>query len=327
MKGNHVRLFGWACLLAVLMAGCSAKSGQSQAETAEPPAAAAPAPQEEIAALPPATLPETSPQPQSAAAMPEPVPDPQPALKPEPPASSPPAPKPPTVSVQKSQSLESKRLTLPQLRAKYPDAFKVSGNSKEKSIALTFDDGPDAVFTPQVLDVLKAHGVKATFFVLGVKAEAHPAIVKRMIQEGHIVGNHSYRHPLFTKLSVEQFAHEIEQTDRQLVSLIGYRPKLLRPPYGEINEEQLLWAKNHGYVVVNWNVDSLDWKNLSESQVLANVLGHTKAGSIILQHSAGGGSQDMSGTVRAIPGIIVKLKEQGYRLVTLPELLKVPKSK
>lgn len=253
---------------------------------------------------------------------------PQPSPNPEPPKGKRAAQaKAPSVTVQKSQSTAGKKLTLPQLRAKYPDVFRVSGASREHSIALTFDDGPDERFTPQVLDILKAHGVKATFFVLGKKAEAHPAIVKRMIREGHVVGNHSYRHPLFTKITVDQFAQEVEQTEEVLNRLVGYRPKLLRPPYGEIDEEQLQWANSRGYVIVNWNVDSQDWKSLGEHQVSGNILGHTKAGAIVLQHSAGGDSQDLSGTVKALPGIIAKLREQGYGLVTVPELLHMPKGK
>lgn len=248
----------------------------------------------------------------------EPVP--QPTLKPQ-------QPKNPSVTVQKSQSTAGKKLTLPQLRAKYPDVFKVSGAAKESSIALTFDDGPDDRFTPQILDMLKAYGVKATFFVLGKKAEAHPDVIRRMVKEGHLVGNHSYRHPLFTKLTVDEFAKEVEQTEDVLNRIIGIRPKLLRPPYGEINEEQLQWAKNSGYMIVNWNVDSLDWKSLSEQQVSGNILGHTKAGSIVLQHSAGADSQDLSGTVKALPGIIAKLRGQGYNLVTVSELLHLPKYK
>ncbi|GAA3403157.1 polysaccharide deacetylase family protein [Paenibacillus hodogayensis] len=249
-----------------------------------------------------------------------------------PPAEAPavkqkPQPKTPSVSVQKSQSGSSGKLTLPQLRAKYPDIFKVSGASQERGVALTFDDGPDERFTPQVLDVLKEHGVKATFFLLGKKAEAHPNIVKRIVREGHTIGNHSYGHPLFTKITVDRFAGEIEQSEEVLNRLAGYRPKLLRPPYGEINEEQLRWANSRGYVIVNWNVDSLDWKNLGEQQVTGNILGHTKAGSIVLQHSAGGSSQDLSGTVKALPGIITKLKSQGYHLVTVPELLHLSKDK
>ncbi|WP_176706049.1 polysaccharide deacetylase family protein [Paenibacillus hemerocallicola] len=260
--------------------------------------------------------------------QPEPAIVPQPTLKPETPKSNRSGQtKAPSVTVQKSQQIAGKKLSLPQLRAKYPDAFRVSGASKERNIALTFDDGPDERFTPQILDILKAHGVKATFFVLGKKAEAHPAIMKRMVREGHVIGNHSFRHPLFTKITVDQFAQEVEQTEEVLNRLIGYKPKLLRPPYGEIDEEQLQWAKSRGYVIVNWNVDSLDWKNLGEQQVSGNILGHTKAGAIVLQHSAGGDSQDLSGTVKALPGIISKLREQGYGLVTVSELLHLPKQK
>lgn len=245
--------------------------------------------------------------------------------KPKPSAKPKAPPKAPAVSAQQSSS--GRKLSLSELRAKYPDWFKVSGAAKEPRIALTFDDGPDLRFTPQVLDVLKANGVKATFFLLGKKAEEHPDIVKRIVREGHAIGNHSYRHPQFTKLTVDEFASEIEKAEEVLNRLAGYRPKLVRPPYGAIDEDELQWAKNRGYVIVNWNVDSLDWKNLGEQQVLGNILGHTKAGAIVLQHSAGGDSQDLSGTVKALPGIIAKLREQGYGLVTVPELLKLPKSK
>lgn len=247
------------------------------------------------------------------------------ALQPQPPAAAkrtakpkPAKPKAPPVSARQ------KKLTLPELRAKYPESFKTSGAAREKRIALTFDDGPDDSFTPQVLDVLKAHGVKATFFLIGKRAEEHPDMVRRIVREGHVIGNHSYGHPLFTKLTVEQFAGETNRAEDVLSRLCGYRPKLLRPPYGEIDEEQLQWAKSNGYVIVNWNVDSLDWKSIGEEQVSRNVLSHTKAGSIILQHSAGGNTQDLSGTVKALPGIIAKLREQGYDLVTVPSLLHLP---
>ncbi|UUZ83485.1 polysaccharide deacetylase family protein [Paenibacillus sp. P26] len=100
---------------------------------------------------------------------------------------------------------------------------------------------------------------------------------------------------------------------------------MLRPPYGEISESQLLWAKDNGYVVVNWNVDSKDWKRLNASQVSANILDHVSAGSIILQHSGGGPGQNLNGTVQALPGVIETLKAKNYDMVTLPEPLKVSK--
>lgn len=233
----------------------------------------------------------------------------------------------PTVSVQKSQQIAAKRLTLPQLRAKYPEAFRVSGAPQDRRIALTFDDGPDDRFTPQVLDTLAAHGVRATFFVLGKKAEAHPEVLRRIVREGHELGNHSFSHPLFTKMTVEQFTGQIEQAETVIRQLGGYSPRLIRPPYGEIDEEQLQWAHKNGYTVVNWNVDSLDWKSIGAQEVSNNVLGHTKAGAIVLQHSAGGDTQDLSGTIQALPGIIARLREQHYELVPVSELLHLPKQK
>jgi peptidoglycan/xylan/chitin deacetylase (PgdA/CDA1 family) len=168
---------------------------------------------------------------------------------------------------------------MPELRAKYSGTL--NGSASEKAISLTFDDGPDLRFTPQVLDVLKRYGVKATFFLIGTKAKEHPDIVKRIVKEGHAIGNHSFSHPLFTKLDMNRFSQEIEQTEDVLQALTGSRPKLIRPPYGVINEEQLLWVQARGMTVVNWNVDSLDWKSLGEAEVSNNILGHTNAGAIV----------------------------------------------
>jgi polysaccharide deacetylase family sporulation protein PdaB len=243
----------------------------------------------------------------------------------EPPKKTKRAPK-PSVPVQQNRVVHN-HLSLAELRLKYSDSFKVRGSTNEKKAALTFDDGPDLQFTPQILDVLKKNRVKATFFVVGFLAEAHPDLIERMVKEGHVIGNHSYSHALFTKLSGPKFESQIESTQSVVRRLAGYAPKLLRPPYGAINEEQIKWASAHHFLIVNWNVDSLDWKGLSAEQVSRNILSHTHPGSIILQHSGGGDGQDLSGTVKALPEIIQKLKVQGYELVTVPELLHVPKNK
>ncbi|MCD1257878.1 polysaccharide deacetylase family protein [Paenibacillus athensensis] len=220
-----------------------------------------------------------------------------------------------------------RKLSLAELVRKYPDIFKVSGPSREKKIALTFDDGPDERFTPQVLDVLRENGVKATFFVLGSQASERPALVRRMVREGHVVGNHSYSHANLPKLTVDKFQSQIENTEAVLQQLTGYAPRLIRPPYGAINEEQVKWVSERHYLIVNWNVDSLDWKSLKADQVLSNILRQTKPGSIILQHSGGASTQDLSGTVQALGPLINKLKSSGYTFVTVPELLQVPKSR
>lgn len=236
----------------------------------------------------------------------------------------------PSVPVQKNQGqarISQKKLTLSQLVLKYPDTFKLRGSAQEKKVALTFDDGPDTRFTPKVLDALKASQVKATFFVLGVQANAHPDIIRRIVKEGHVIGNHSYSHANLPKLTADKFQSQIISTESVLQGLIGYAPKLIRPPYGAINEEQVRWIADHHYLIVNWNVDSLDWKSLNSDQVLNNIMQQTKPGSIILQHSGGADSQDLSGTVQAIVPLISKLKAAGYTFVTVPELLHVAKSK
>jgi peptidoglycan/xylan/chitin deacetylase (PgdA/CDA1 family) len=257
------------------------------------------------------------------------TPSPSPKISPKK-AAHPETSKKPSVPVQKNQGqamISQKKLTLSQLVVKYPDTFKLRGSAQEKKVALTFDDGPDTRFTPKVLDALKANQVKATFFVLGAKASTHPDMVRRIVKEGHVIGNHSYSHANLPKLTVDKFQSQIINTESVLQGLIGYAPKLIRPPYGAINEEQVRWIADHHYLIVNWNVDSLDWKSLNSDQVLHNIMQQTKPGSIILQHSGGADSQDLSGTVQAIGPLISKLKAAGYTFVTVPELLHVAKSK
>ncbi|MCZ8517754.1 polysaccharide deacetylase family protein [Paenibacillus filicis] len=285
------------------------------------------APQQRITVL----LPEPAAAPVAPAA-PVPAPPLKPAAEPErapaAPKAAAPVPSAKRQPVQEKpvkQAAQQQRLTLGQLVKKYPQLLLLRGSGSEKKAALTFDDAPDRNYTPKVLDILKKHGVQATFFLLGNQAEKYPDVVRRIVREGHVIGNHSYNHKLYTKLSDDLFRSQILQAQNSLKPLIGYSPRLLRPPYGEISESQLLWTKEQGYVVVNWNIDSLDWKQLSSSQVSSNILNHLSAGSIILQHSGGGPGQNLNGTVEALPHIIQTMKAQGYRLVTLPELLKVSK--
>ena len=169
-------------------------------------------------------------------------------------------------------------------------------------------------------------GSKLPFFY-SVPKQALPDIVRRIVKEGHVIGNHSYSHANLPRLTVDKFQNQIESTENVLQSLTGYAPRLIRPPYGAINEEQVKWAAAHNYLIVNWNVDSLDWKSLKSDQVLNNIMSQTKPGSIILQHSGGADSQDLSGIIQALGPLISKLRASGYTFVTVPELLHVSKSK
>lgn len=220
----------------------------------------------------------------------------------------------------------SPALTLSQLIRKYPQAIRTRG-PRIKQVALTFDDVPDPRFTPQILNVLKKNEVKATFFIVGARAAKHPGLVKRILRDGHSIGNHSYNHPDFSRLGLNAFRSQITRTGNILYRIAGFKPRLIRPPYGAITENQIKWAAASGYTIVNWNVDSLDWKGLPKEEVKRNILSHTGRGSIILMHGGGGVGSNLSGTIGALPEVIRNLRNRGYTFVTVPELLGIPENK
>ncbi|MBD2847145.1 polysaccharide deacetylase family protein [Paenibacillus sp. IB182496] len=219
---------------------------------------------------------------------------------------------------------DPKPMTLAELRSKYPSTFLLQGPAGSGKVALTFDDAPDKTYTPMVLDALKKAGIQATFFVVGNRIEAHPYVMRRIVAEGHVVGNHSYSHANLPKLSDKRFREEITRTDKLIKQYTGYTPTYVRPPYGNINESQLQWLASQHRKIINWNVDSLDWKGLSADEVATNVLADSKPGAIILQHSGGGVGEDLSGTVKALPRIIARLREEGVGFATIPGLLGLP---
>ena len=210
------------------------------------------------------------------------------------------------------------------LTSMFPDIFVDSGPRKEKKVAFTFDDGPDDNFTPQFLDVLKEKEVKGTFFIIGKRVEAFPDIMKRIVDESHQVGNHTWSHPNLVKLPLDKVKEEVVKTEKLLETYVKESKenvKLFRSPYGSIDPERVELLGEMDYKIVAWNVDSLDWKGLSAAEVKTNVLENVTNGSIILQHSAGGPGEDLSGSVKALPEIIDVLKKEGFEFVTLSELL------
>ncbi|MFD1956237.1 polysaccharide deacetylase family protein [Paenibacillus thailandensis] len=206
----------------------------------------------------------------------------------------------------------------------FPGHFVTNGARDAKKVALTFDDAPDPRFTPQILDILKEQHVRATFFIVGYRAEDHRELVRRIHREGHEIGNHSYNHPNYAELPLEQFQNQILRTDRAIRKIAGYSPRFIRPPYGELRSRQMRWLSEHDYTVVNWDVDSVDWRNTASSDVLMNIRKTLRPGSIVLQHAGGGDGQDLSGTIAALPALIEELKEQGFDIVPLSELLGQP---
>lgn len=169
-----------------------------------------------------------------------------------------------------------------------------------KEVALTFDDGPDDYWTPRVLDGLREADVKATFFCVGQRIQTNPDVFRRMINEGHIVGNHSWNHANLAKIPLDQVTDQLIRTNDVMNRVAGVRPHLMRPPYGSLSEPVIRETARLGQIIILWNVDSLDWTQIPAEQVAINVLAHTGPGAIILMHSAGGEGQSLLNTVNAL---------------------------
>lgn len=193
--------------------------------------------------------------------------------------------------------------------------FKVAPTSKgeiPRFCALTFDDGPDAKYTSQVLAILKDKGVRATFFVVGRHVHSYPEQVKLMAAEGHEVANHSWSHADFTKLSAKQQRAEMDKCSAELEKL-GITPHWFRPPYGAFNRTTTRQAGEAGLIPLLWSVDPRDWAEPGESVIISRVLKAVSNGGVVLLHSTHGQ------TAQALPRLIDKLRDAGYNFVTLSE--------
>ena len=181
---------------------------------------------------------------------------------------------------------------------------------------MTFDDGPSATLTPKLLDILAAHHIKATFFVLGEMVAEHPEILARAAREGHEIASHSWSHPNFAKMSQESIRSQLQRTDDEIKSATGKRPTLFRPPYGSITERQKRWIHDEfGYDIILWDVDPLDWKRPGPAVVRNRILKETRPGSIVLSHDI------HPGTIEAMPSTFDELEAKGFKFVTVSELL------
>ncbi len=189
--------------------------------------------------------------------------------------------------------------------------------SPQKRIALTFDDGPSDEYTAEILDILKEHQIKATFFVIGKNAEAHPDLLKRTVAEGHEIGNHTYSHPKLRKIDEATLWAEISRADDLLYEIAGIRTTLFRPPEGIITPAVTAAAKQGGYRTVLWSVDTLDWALNPVSQIVRTVGKKASDGGIILFHDWVAGK---SPTPEALRQVIPRLKAEGYEFVTVSQL-------
>jgi peptidoglycan/xylan/chitin deacetylase (PgdA/CDA1 family) len=182
-------------------------------------------------------------------------------------------------------------------------------------VALTFDDGPHPELTPQLLDILKSTQSTATFYVVGRAAAAHPEILNRIFLEGHEIGNHTWSHSDMRKLTKERLLSETGKTTDAIMQVTGEHPYGIRPPYGACNDKVLSLLPPQLRPVVMWTVDPLDWKRPGSQEVARRVLEKVTPGAIVLLHDI------HPGTIQAVPSIIEGLRNKGYRMVTVSEIL------
>ena len=179
-------------------------------------------------------------------------------------------------------------------------------------IALTFDDGPSAAWTPALLDGLKERGVKATFFLIGENADKNPEIVKRMAEEGHLIGNHTYHHVELTKVSEKEARLELADTSAAIVRITGKEPEYMRPPFGAWQRKL---EQEIQMLPVLWTVDPLDWTTENQDEIVNKVVTEAEENDIILLHDC------YKSSVEAGLRIIDILQEEGFVFVTVDELL------
>ncbi len=183
-------------------------------------------------------------------------------------------------------------------------------------VAVTFDDGPSSAYTPQVLDILRRHGARATFFVTGRNASHNKSLLARAVAEGHEIGNHTYSHIKMTASGSSTIAREIERTSEIIRDATGFYPTTMRPPYGAVNSNLVeRMFQNYGMHTVLWDVDTRDWQHPGVSTVVERAVGKAQPGSIILLHDI------HASTLDAVEDIIVGLKARGFKLVTVSQLI------
>jgi peptidoglycan/xylan/chitin deacetylase (PgdA/CDA1 family) len=209
-------------------------------------------------------------------------------------------------------------------RATWFGAVIVHGPRETNMVALTFDDGPNPPYTQQVAAVLREHGVKGTFFFLGSATRERPEVLKELVAQDHLIGNHGYEHNDFSYLN--PFYPALGKAESAIRDAAGVCPTFFRPPHGTHTPFMSRIAANRDMHVVNWDVSAADWATGDPALVAQRVLDNVKSGSIVLLHDGSDGNigVDRSVVVKALPSIIEGLREKGLKPVRLDELLGLP---
>lgn len=191
----------------------------------------------------------------------------------------------------------------------------IKGNPRKKQVAITFDDGPHPSYTPRLLEILKQHGVKATFFLVGEMGEKYPDLVKAEIAAGHSVGNHTYHHVNLTRIPLEQVATEIKACGEVLQGITGRPPRLFRPPGGDYDKKVAEAAEALGYTMVLWTDDPGDYAKPGAKVIESRLLSSISPGGVVLIHDG------IQQTLDVLPQILAYLKGKGYQFVTIDEMM------
>lgn len=195
----------------------------------------------------------------------------------------------------------------------------------DRAIAFTFDDGPDPLYTPQILDIFRETGGRATFFMIGQMMERHPEIVRAVADAGHEIGNHTWSHPKLTEIGAEARQRELADTDRLIREMAGRAPASFRPPYFDMDGDVAALCDRFGYRMFGAvNTDARDWDMPGVEHIVASTRASIASGSVLLFHDGFG---DRSQTVAAVRILTAELAAQGFRFVTVSELLQLQEKK
>ena len=196
-------------------------------------------------------------------------------------------------------------------------------SNDRKMISLSFDDGPHPTETAKILSILRKYSIKETFFTVGKNAELYPDILRQISDEGHEIGNHTFSHDLGKKSTLDTIKDELKTNHEIILKICENEPKLFRPPGGVLNQHTLKEAKEMGYKIVLWNVDTKDWMHRSADEITETVLSDVKSGSIILMHDYISGNTN---TAEALERIIPLLLKEGYCFLTVGQLIQCNES-
>lgn len=199
-----------------------------------------------------------------------------------------------------------------------PDALPITGTATAaKVVAVTFDHSWGNKFTPSILDTLKQNQLKVTFFIMGPWAANYPEVVKRIVADGHEIASHGYRHENYGEKTAEWIKEDLTKSAAQIKEASGVTPKLFRPPNGHYSPQSLKLTSELGYKTILWNIDSIDWMNPGRDVIIDRIMKRLQPGAIVLLHASDTPQQ----TAEALPILLAKIKAEGYKVVTVSELL------